>query len=230
MPSLMRSITPPLPTPTIWVAFLPSAQRRETSTRGFRAGVIAVVFGDLDDIAISVDSPGIGIVDLGIGAKYATGALKTCKQSPVTRGSTLPSMEPVMSCSVTLWRGGFRFPHVVRSSLSYPFIIRPLEREDGGGFLIEYPDLPGCVSDGETPEEALRNGSDAVKAYLLSCAKQGEAIPKPGTASGQWRQRVPRSLPAGLVARAPAGGRQPEHTGHCDDRGGVGTEEESLGA
>lgn len=85
---------------------------------------------------------------------------------------------------------------------SYPFTIRPLTDEDGGGFLIEYPDLPGCISDGETPEEALRNGGDAVKAYLLSCAKQGEPMPKPGTASGQWRQRVPRSLHARLVARA----------------------------
>jgi antitoxin HicB len=33
----------------------------------------------------------------------------------------------------------------------YPFTIRPLSSEDGGGFLIEYPDLPGCHSDGDTP-------------------------------------------------------------------------------
>ena len=85
---------------------------------------------------------------------------------------------------------------------SYPFTIRPLTEEEGGGFAIEYADLPGCISDGETPEEALRNGRDAVKAYLLSCAKHGDPIPKPGAASGQWRQRVPRSLHGRLVARA----------------------------
>lgn len=85
---------------------------------------------------------------------------------------------------------------------SYPFTIRPLTAEDGDGFIIEFPDLPGCISDGETPEEALRNGYDAVKAYLLHCAKHGDAIPKPGLASGQWRQRVPRSLHARLVAKA----------------------------
>jgi len=85
---------------------------------------------------------------------------------------------------------------------SYPFTIRPLDDSDGGGFAIEYPDLPGCISDGETPEEALRNGRDAVKAYLLSCAKHGDPYPKPGAASGQWRQRVPRSLHARLVAKA----------------------------
>jgi antitoxin HicB len=85
---------------------------------------------------------------------------------------------------------------------SYPFTIRPLTESEGGGFAIEYPDLPGCIADGETPEEALRNGIDAVKAYLLSYAKHGEQAPKPGVASGQWRQRVPRSLHARLVAKA----------------------------
>ena len=77
---------------------------------------------------------------------------------------------------------------------SYPFTIRPLADADGGGFAIEYPDLPGCISDGETPEEAFRNGSDAVKAYLLSCTKHGDPIPQPSAASGQWRQRVPATL------------------------------------
>lgn len=85
---------------------------------------------------------------------------------------------------------------------SYPFTIRPLSEEDGAGFAIEYPDLPGCISDGNTPEEALSQGRDAVKSYLLSCVKHGDPIPKPTEASGQWRQRVPRSLHARLVGKA----------------------------
>jgi antitoxin HicB len=85
---------------------------------------------------------------------------------------------------------------------SYPFAIRPLSEADGGGFAIEYPDLSGCISDGETPQEAVANGADAVKAYLLSCARHGDPLPKPSAASGQWRQRVPRSLHARLVAKA----------------------------
>lgn len=85
---------------------------------------------------------------------------------------------------------------------SYPFTIRPLSEADGGGFAIEYPDLPGCIADGATPEEALKHGSDAAKAYLLNCMKHGDLVPKPGTASGQWRQRVPRSLHARLAVRA----------------------------
>ena len=85
---------------------------------------------------------------------------------------------------------------------SYPFTIRPLSEADGGGFAIEYPDLPGCISDGETPEEALKHGADAVNAYLLNCFKHGDAVPSPAAASGQWRQRVPRSLHSRLVAKA----------------------------
>ncbi|MDX1968260.1 MAG: type II toxin-antitoxin system HicB family antitoxin [Planctomycetaceae bacterium] len=63
---------------------------------------------------------------------------------------------------------------------SYPFTIRPLAEEDGGGFAIEYPDLPGCISDGHTPEEAFANGCDAVKSFLLSCVEHGEAFPGKG--------------------------------------------------
>jgi antitoxin HicB len=85
---------------------------------------------------------------------------------------------------------------------SYAFTIRPLSEADGGGFAIEYPDLPGCISDGGTPEEALSNGRDAVKAYLMSCAKHGDPFPRPSAASGQWRQRVPRGLHSRLVTRA----------------------------
>ena len=88
---------------------------------------------------------------------------------------------------------------------SYPFTIRPLSPEDGGGFLIEYPDIPGCMSDGETPSAAILNGRDALKSALRTIRGFGDPIPKPGSfsaSSGQWRQRVPKSLHARLVARA----------------------------
>jgi antitoxin HicB len=87
----------------------------------------------------------------------------------------------------------------------YPFTVRPLATEEGGGYLIEFPDVPGCISDGETPEEAITNGRDALKSVLLTMKEFGDAIPQPGslaTASGQWRQRVPRSLHSRLVTRA----------------------------
>jgi antitoxin HicB len=87
----------------------------------------------------------------------------------------------------------------------YPFTVRPLTAEDGGGYLIEYPDVPGCIADGETPEEAIANGRDALKSALRTLKELDGQIPAPGriaNASGQWRQRVPRSLHARLAARA----------------------------
>ena len=87
----------------------------------------------------------------------------------------------------------------------YPFTIRPLSREEGGGYLIEYPDVPGCISDGSTPEETIANGRDALRSALLTMKEFGLALPRPAApkpASGQWRQRVPKSLHNRLVARA----------------------------
>ncbi len=86
----------------------------------------------------------------------------------------------------------------------YVFTVRPLSKEEGGGYMIEFPDVPGVISDGETPEEAIANGRDALKCALETLKELGRPIPAPGAvaASGQWRQRVPKSLHARLVERA----------------------------
>jgi antitoxin HicB len=87
----------------------------------------------------------------------------------------------------------------------YPFIIRHLTADDGGGYLIEFPDLPGCMSDGETIEEAIKNGKDAVICWLEAAKELGRVIPKPGALekqSGKWVQRVPKSIHLRLVAKA----------------------------
>lgn len=64
---------------------------------------------------------------------------------------------------------------------AYPFRINPLSKADGGGYLIEFPDVPGCMSDGETPEEAIANGGDALKASLKTLREFGDPIPRPGS-------------------------------------------------
>jgi antitoxin HicB len=66
----------------------------------------------------------------------------------------------------------------------YPFTVRPLLKDEGGGYLVEYPDLSGCVSDGDTPEDAVRNGRDAILAYVRSCAKHSELLPAPSSGRG----------------------------------------------
>jgi antitoxin HicB len=63
--------------------------------------------------------------------------------------------------------------------LEYPVLVEPLAAEDGGGFLATVPDLPGCMSDGESPEEALTNVQDAIEAWLEAARDLGHEIPKP---------------------------------------------------
>ena len=87
----------------------------------------------------------------------------------------------------------------------YPFTIRHLSKNDGGGYLIEFPDLPGCMSDGETIDEAIENGRDAVICWISAAKEIGRDIPQPGELdqqSGKWVQRVTKSMHLRLVEKA----------------------------
>ena len=52
-----------------------------------------------------------------------------------------------------------------------------LEREDDGGYVVSVPALPGCVSQGDTHEEALRNIREAIEVYVEDCREAGDPIP-----------------------------------------------------
>jgi predicted RNase H-like HicB family nuclease len=65
------------------------------------------------------------------------------------------------------------------SRLEYPIVVEPLPTEEGGGFLATVPDLPGCMSDGATPEEAVSNIQDAIAAWIEAARDLGHAVPKP---------------------------------------------------
>ena len=67
------------------------------------------------------------------------------------------------------------------NQLKYPVIVQPLPSEEGGGFVATVPDLPGCMSDGETPEEALANVQDAIAVWLEAAQDMGRKVPKPST-------------------------------------------------
>jgi antitoxin HicB len=53
-----------------------------------------------------------------------------------------------------------------RNLNQYRFTVRPLSKEGGGGYLVEFPDIPGCMSCGETIEEAIANGREALRDCL----------------------------------------------------------------
>ena len=94
-----------------------------------------------------------------------------------------------------------------KSSIEYPFEIHPLSKDEGGGYSITFPDLPGCRSDGATPEEAIENGRDALVSWLAVAKEFGDRLPTPfSSVSGRFVQRVPRSLHAQLIAQAESEG------------------------
>ena len=87
------------------------------------------------------------------------------------------------------------------------FEIRPLTDQEGTGYLVEFPDYPGCIADGETPEAALKEGRDALKSYIETLKELGRAVPEAGEVyGGQWRSacRNPcmQPLPDAPIARA----------------------------
>ncbi len=47
-------------------------------------------------------------------------------------------------------------------------MVAPLSEEDGGGYLIAFPDPSGCMSDGNTLDEVLINGRDAFNSWVAA--------------------------------------------------------------
>ena len=46
--------------------------------------------------------------------------------------------------------------------------MEPLSSDEGGGFLVTVPDLPGCIADGETVEQAIAEAHDAFEAWAMA--------------------------------------------------------------
>ena len=52
-----------------------------------------------------------------------------------------------------------------------------IEQDEDGIFVADVPSLPGCISQGKTREEAVRNAEEAITGYLESLKAHGEPIP-----------------------------------------------------
>jgi antitoxin HicB len=88
---------------------------------------------------------------------------------------------------------------------AYAHIIEPLSLDDGGGFLITFPDLPGCMSDGSTEAEAIENGHDAFLSWVSAVVDMRDVIPSSkfrtttlntSELSSKFVQRVPKTIHA----------------------------------
>ena len=79
-------------------------------------------------------------------------------------------------------------------AMSYRMEI--VEDKDEGGFVVSYPDLPGCITCGETVESAV------AKAWFEAALEEGVEIHEPDSLedySGQFKLRIPRSLHRSLA-------------------------------
>lgn len=79
--------------------------------------------------------------------------------------------------------------------LPYKMEITPDTEE--GGFTVSFPELPGCITCGDTLAAALNNAEEAKSAWLEAALDDGLSIPEPNSLddySGQFKLRIPKSL------------------------------------
>ena len=89
--------------------------------------------------------------------------------------------------------------------LRLPYRMEIVEDRDEGGFVVSYPELPGCITCGETVESAVANAQDAKRAWLEAALEDGVSIREPDDLenySGQFKLRIPKSLHKSLTEHA----------------------------
>ena len=93
--------------------------------------------------------------------------------------------------------------------MNLPYRIEILPDPDEGGYIARYPDLPGCITSGNTMNEALANAEDARQSWISAAIEDGIRIPEPDSIeeySGQFKLRIPKSLHRSLAEHAKAEG------------------------
>jgi predicted RNase H-like HicB family nuclease len=86
--------------------------------------------------------------------------------------------------------------------LGYPFDVVPAEE---GGYLIRYPDLPGCFTQIEAGEDIAAAAEEILQGWIAVALEDGDAIPLPNRsqrASGRFLLRTTRTMHADLVHEA----------------------------
>lgn len=86
--------------------------------------------------------------------------------------------------------------------LAMAYRMEIIEDKDEGGYVVSYPELPGCITCGDTIENAIKNAMDAKKEWLTAAVEDGIEISEPDNIedySGQFKLRIPRSLHKSLA-------------------------------
>lgn len=89
--------------------------------------------------------------------------------------------------------------------LSLPYRMELTPDPDERGYVVSFPDLPGCLSIGKTIDEAVANAEDAKREWISAAIEDGYSIQEPDSVenySGQFKLRIPKSLHKSLSNHA----------------------------
>lgn len=81
--------------------------------------------------------------------------------------------------------------------MSLPYRLEILPDLDEGGYVARYPDLPGCITVGDSVESVAGNAEDAKREWIAAAVEDGVTIAEPVNMegySGQFKLRIPKSL------------------------------------
>ena len=90
-----------------------------------------------------------------------------------------------------------------------PYRMEVIPDTAEGGYVVRFPELPGCLTCADTLEEAVRNAADCKKEWLTAAMEDGIDIPEPVSEdeySGQFKLRIPKSLHKSLAEHSKAEG------------------------
>ena len=93
--------------------------------------------------------------------------------------------------------------------MNLPYRLEIVPDPDEGGYVACYPDLPGCITVGDSMEKAVSNAEDAKREWFYAAMESGMEIAEPmlpNSYSGQFKLRIPRSLHRRLAERSKAEG------------------------
>lgn len=95
--------------------------------------------------------------------------------------------------------------HKKHRDKKYKYVVIVRWSEEDQGYGIEVPELPGCFSFGKTPQEAIKNATDAIQSWMESAEEAKIPIPEPMTTkkfSGTFNLRLSPELHRELAIKA----------------------------
>lgn len=95
----------------------------------------------------------------------------------------------------------------IEEYMKLPYKMEIVPDIEEGGYVVSFPDLPGCLTIGDTVEEAIKNAEDAKYAWFEAAMEDGTVINEPDDIenySGQFKLRIPKSLHKSLSEHSKA--------------------------